>query len=205
MLPAGEKVLWQGSPDWKPLAVTRFHVRKLVVYFALILAARMAAQAADGVEIATAFRGAWPLIALSVIAVGLVTLMAWLTARTAVYTVTDKRVVMRIGIVLTLTLNLPYKRMEGAGLKLHTGPTGDIALQLLAGERVAYLHLWPHARRWHFTRPEPTLLCVPEAQAVAQTLSQAWAAACHGGEAVRPASSAGDNAAPERAPTLATR
>ena len=43
--------------------------------------------------------------------------MAWLSARNTVYTITDRRVVMRIGIVLTLTFNLPFKRIAAAGLQ----------------------------------------------------------------------------------------
>jgi len=30
-LPAGERIVWQGSPDWKQLAVHAFHVRKIAV------------------------------------------------------------------------------------------------------------------------------------------------------------------------------
>ena len=37
-LPAGERVLWQGKPDWKRLANEAFHVRQVAVYFALMLA-----------------------------------------------------------------------------------------------------------------------------------------------------------------------
>ena len=51
---------------------------------------------------------------LSVISLGILSLMAWLTASTAMYTLTNKRVVMRIGIVLTLTYNLPLRLLAGA-------------------------------------------------------------------------------------------
>jgi hypothetical protein len=97
---------------------------------------------------------------LAAIAVGLVSLIAWFTARTTVYTLTDKRVVMRIGIVLTMSLNLPLRRVEAADLKT-TGRQGDISLRLLKPDHIAYLHLWPHARAWRLARPEPTLLCLP--------------------------------------------
>ena len=36
-LPAGERLLWQGSPDWKSLAVHVFHVRTLAVYFGVMM------------------------------------------------------------------------------------------------------------------------------------------------------------------------
>jgi len=201
-LPEGEHVLWQGTPDWKLLAVTRFHVRKVAVYFAILLLARVAALMSDGMPLAAALSGTLVLGSLAVVALALLTYLAWYTARTTVYTLTDRRVVMRIGIALTISLNLPLKRMEGAALALFDGGRGDIALTLLPGDRVAYLHLWPHARRWRFTRTEPTLLCLPDAQAVAQRLTEAWAA-IHG-TAARPAQAAA-GAAGALAPTLATR
>jgi hypothetical protein len=34
-------------------------------------------------------------------------------ARTTLYTLTDRRIVMRIGVVLTLTLNLPLRQIAG--------------------------------------------------------------------------------------------
>ena len=48
-LPDGEAIVWQGTPDWKQLAVHAFHVRKIAIYFATPLealansAARLAA------------------------------------------------------------------------------------------------------------------------------------------------------------------
>ncbi len=42
--------------------------------------------------------------------------MAWLSARSTVYTLTDRRMVMRMGIVLTVTFNLPFKRIAAADM-----------------------------------------------------------------------------------------
>jgi Bacterial PH domain len=200
-LPEGEQVLWQGAPDWKLLAVKRFHVRKVAVYFAILLAARVAALMSDGMPLAAALSGTLVLGSLAVVALGLLSYLAWYTARTTAYTLTNKRVVMRIGIALTISLNLPLKRVESAALADFGGGRGDIAIKLLPGDRVAYLHLWPHARRWHFTRTEPTLLCLPDAAAVAQRLTEAWAGV--NGQPARAAAAAGP--ATPLQPTLATR
>jgi hypothetical protein len=105
-------------------------------------------------------------------------LLARWVARTTVYTVTDRRVVMRVGVVLTVTFNLPLRRIEGARLHLHGDGAGDIALVLDAEDRIGYLHLWPHVRPWRVTRTEPMLRAVPQAQAVARLLADALAAAC---------------------------
>jgi len=36
-LPAGEQVLWQGHPDFREIAKSAFHIRKIAIYFLLIL------------------------------------------------------------------------------------------------------------------------------------------------------------------------
>lgn len=176
-LPAGERLLWQGAPDWHALARRAFHVRKLALYFAAVLVARAAVVLADGGDAAAALRAVVLLAPLALLAIGIALGLAWLTARTTVYTLTDRRLVMRIGIVLTVTYNLPLRRIASAGLRLDRDGHGDLPLALLPGDKIAFLHLWPHARPWCFARPEPMLRSVPDAAAVAQRLSAAWSAA----------------------------
>ena len=36
-LPAGERMIWQGKPDWRALALRAFHVRKVAIYFGVLL------------------------------------------------------------------------------------------------------------------------------------------------------------------------
>jgi len=176
-LPANEKLLWQGSPDWRLLARRAFHLRKLALYFAVLVLLRAAFVFDDTGSIAAALRATLGPLALAAIALGLIALMAWLSARSTVYTLTDRRVVMRIGIVLTLTFNIPHKRIAAAGLHLDSNGCGDLPLTLLPPDRIALLHLWPHARPWHVSRPEPMLRCVPDAAGVAKLLTQAWSEA----------------------------
>lgn len=174
-LPAGERILWQGAPDWRALARHGFHVRKLAVYFGAILAARFAFQLSNGANVPDALLATMWLLPLAAMAVGMATLMAWLSSRTTVYTLTDQRVVMRVGIVLSLTFNLPFKHMSAAALHALSHGTGDIALALDDSTQIAYIHLWPHARPWQVRHTQPMLRAVPDAAAVAQMLTQAWA------------------------------
>jgi hypothetical protein len=102
--------------------------------------------------------------------------MAYWSATEALYTLTNRRIVMRIGIVLTVTFNLPYKTLGSAGLRLYKDGTGDIPIQISSEDKIAYFHLWPHARPWHLATPEPMLRCVPEAKKVAAILTEAWIA-----------------------------
>ena len=173
-LPAGEHILWQGAPDWWQLAVHAFHVRKLTFYFAAMLAVQAAMLQAGQRPLAA------PLTlsaGLAVLALGLLALTAWFSARTTLYTLTNRRVVMRVGIVLTLTFNLPLRQIAGASFKAQGGGFGDLALTLKGPDRIAWAHLWPHARPWALRQPQPTLRCVPQAQAVGERLQQSWQAA----------------------------
>jgi hypothetical protein len=92
------------------------------------------------------------------------------------YTITDRRVVMRIGVALPVTFNIPFSVISGAGLRDLGGGRGDIALRLLDGNRIAYLVLWPHVRPWRLNATEPMLRAIPDAQKVAMILSDALAA-----------------------------
>lgn len=177
-LPAGESILWQGSPAWRVLAAEAFHVRAITGYFAVLLMLRAGFTWSDTGSLADTARAVAWLLPLFAFAVAMLLGMAWLAARTSVYTLTNRRVVLRVGIVLTLTFNLPLQRLAGAGLRVdpRTGH-GDIPLQLAGNDKIAYVHLWPHARPWRGARPEPMLRSIENAAAVAGLLGQAWAAA----------------------------
>jgi hypothetical protein len=175
-LPAAEKMLWQGSPDWKATAIHVFHVRKIAVYFAIILVVRAATELSFGGSFGQALLSATWLLPLAIAAIGMITVFAYLTAKTAVYTITDRRLVMRVGIVLTLTFNLPFSRIASASMKQLPGGTGDIPVALMGDDKIAYVHLWPHAKPWKLAKPEPAMRCVPDAAKVANLLTQAWSA-----------------------------
>ena len=128
----------------------------------------------SGADNLTIVAGVLLVAGLGLTAMAALGLLAWLTARTTAYTLTDRRVVMRIGIVLTLTFNLPLKQIQTAGLLLSTKGFGDIPLALSGGNRIGYINLWPHARPWRLANPQPMLRCIPQAQAFAAQLQQAW-------------------------------
>jgi len=183
-LPRGERLLWQGSPDGNILAIEALHWRKLAVYFAVLLAWRAEnVLSGGGSAVQAAIAAAW-LLPLAAFAIGIALTLATLIRRTTVYTLTDRRVVMRIGIVLTMTLNLPHRQIDGAALHAGRDGHGDIALQLAPGVRIGYVHLWPHARPWQVRWPQPMLRAVPQAAQVAALLADALRATAIG--AARP-------------------
>lgn len=202
-LPRDETLVWQGAPDWRALAIRAFHVRKLALYFAALMAVHAALSLQGGQGVADILRGLVIPLALAGVALGLVSLLAWLSARSTLYTLTDRRVVMRIGIVLTITFNLPLKRIVSADLRTAPRGSADIALRLdEASPGIAWLTLWPHARPWHIGRAQPMLRCVPEGERVAAMLTRCWAGH-HGAAAARPAAASGDAALAGGQPALA--
>jgi hypothetical protein len=111
---------------------------------------------------------------LAVVGLLLIGLLAYWSATTTMYTLTNRRIVMRVGIVLTVTFNLPYKSLKSADLKLYKDGTGDIPMQIATEDKIAFSHLWPHVRPWRLAKPEPMMRCVPEAKQVAVLLTEAW-------------------------------
>lgn len=203
-LPLGERMLWQGAPDTRLLALRVFHVRKVAAYFAVVGGLQIASALADGEGLREALGGLALLVSVAVLAMGLLVLLAHLSARSTLYTLTDRRVVMRVGIVLTMTFNLPFTRIACAGLRLHRDGSGDLPLELREAS-IGYAHLWPHARPWRLAKPEPMLRCVPDALRVGRLLADAWAQ--HTGGAARPvnlpADQAGSRLRPDGQPALA--
>lgn len=173
MLPKGERMLWQGSPRWQDLAVHAFHVRKVIWYFAGLTLLAGAIRFMEGESISAAARPFQWLMPMGLLAATLLTVLAYLSARTTVYSITSKRLVMRIGMALPVTINLPFAQIDGAALRLFANGTGDIPLKVTAKERIAYLLLWPHARPFHFAHPQPCLRCIARADDVANLLAAA--------------------------------
>ncbi len=176
-LPANEHILWQGAPDWRLLANEALHVRKLAIYFAVLLSCRALVVVSDGGSVLQAAMAVLWLLPLAALAVGMLAFVAWLMGRNAVYTVTNRRVVMRVGIVLTITFNLPFSAIDSASVRIDPNGSGDLVLFLSNTAKIAYVHLWPHARPWRIKHPEPMLRAIPDVQRVASLLSEALAAA----------------------------
>jgi hypothetical protein len=184
-LPAGERILWQGRPKAAGIAIRALHVRLVGLWFVGLalwsgLPAAMEGGLAAGIGATGTTLGA------ACAAVGLAAFLGWLCARTTTYTITNRRIVMQVGIALPMTLNLPYAMVSDAGLRVFADGSGDLPVRLRAGTRIAYLHLWPHARPWRVSEPQPMLRAVPEAQNVAAILAAAIAAERTPEESARP-------------------
>lgn len=173
VLPQGEQMLWQGSPQWWSLALRAFRLREVGVYFALLMAWRLVSSLMAGGSVLAALEYAADLLPLALGACAILAGIAYISARTTMYTITSQRVVMRYGMAIPLVLNIPFSRIETAALGAHREGTGSIPLKLHKGERIAYLVLWPHARPGYYRSPEPMLRCLPDGEKAANVLRRA--------------------------------
>jgi hypothetical protein len=173
LLPQGETMLWQGSPEWRALAISAFHVRKVAAYFTLLLVWQMISAWRDGAGAAeTAMLGVW-IVLLAAAAIGILCMLAYFYARGTIYTLTSKRIVIRTGLALPVTLNLPLSLIDTASVGRQSGGTGSIALAVTKPYRIAWLVLWPNVRPWTFTNPQPLLRCLANVGSVASILARA--------------------------------
>lgn len=171
-LPADEHILWQGSPDPRRLAREALNLRWVAGYFALLTVWRIGASTAD-FPLGVSVMHGLPFVVAGVIACAILYGIAYVQARATVYTLTNKRVAMRIGAALTMTLNLPYTQIGNASLETKRGGTGTLAFELIGESRISYLMSWPHVRPWHTARCQPALRCIPDAARVAAIFADA--------------------------------
>ena len=212
-LPEGERILWQGSPTWTVLARRAWHADVVALYFGALLLWRIGTVLSDGGGLVDVLRSLTWLVPLFATGLALLLALARMSAQSTVYTLTNRRVVMRVGIVLTVTYNLPLTCIDGASLRsLGRSGHGDLVLALQRDTRIAWLQLWPHVRPWKVARPQPMLRSLADVREVSALLGEAWARANGTGQQVRatpaasPAAGQGERAAPGRAnPILATQ
>ena len=172
-LPPGETLLWQGSPSWNATASRVLHIRAVSGYFVAILLIRVIGGRIEAQDWHTILIS---LLWLSAAGIGTIAFLAWVARMIAggtIYSVTSRRIVMRFGIVIPLTVNIPFAIVRSAALKVYPDGTGDIPLQIGGNGRIAYPHLWPHARPWALSNPEPMLRGIRDADSAAGILASA--------------------------------
>lgn len=174
-LPAGEVLLWQGAPAWTEIAQRVFLIRWVVGYFLLLAGWEILSAALQGGSIVTSFGSAAILLAVGGFGIGILALLAKVAAKTSVYSITSRRLVLRVGIALPITINIPFAAIATADLRNRKGGHGDIVMELLPSHRISWIALWPHCAGWSFGRPKPMLRGVADAARVARILGEAVA------------------------------
>ncbi|MFD0858457.1 photosynthetic complex putative assembly protein PuhB [Roseovarius aquimarinus] len=171
-LPEGEHILWQGRPSTWRLAREAWKLNWIAGYFTLLAVWRVGVSSTQ-LPLGEAMTHAVPFVVIGALCCLILLGLAAISARSTVYTLTNKRVGMRIGAALTMTLNLPYTQIGSASLERKRSGHGTIAFELLGGTRLSYLMTWPHVRPWYMARTQPALRCIPNAAHVAEIFAEA--------------------------------
>jgi hypothetical protein len=175
-LPAGETLLWQGSPQWKSLAIRAYQVRKVAIYFCVLVLWRIAVGISNHHTVAAIAGSSVFLLVLGAVAIGVLSLLGYLNARSTVYSITSRRVLLRHGVAVPLTMNIPFNQIESADLRTFADGTGDISLRTAREQRIGYLITWPHLRPGQITHPSPCFKALTDAAHAARLLAAALAA-----------------------------
>lgn len=196
-LPEGERLRWQGAPKWAALAVRAFHVRTVAIYFGILIVFRVGYVLTAGESMKVALLSGLWLLLLCLMAIGILALMAWAFSRSTIYSITDRRIVIRFGVALPMAVNIPFKAIQSAGMRRYGDGVGDIPLALGNGHSVNYLILWPNVRPWKIFDAQPMLRCVPDVERVAGILADALRTAT-GNDGSEAARAQGDGSGSER-------
>lgn len=172
-LPAGERVIWQGKPSFKGLALRSFHIREVALYFGVLMLWKLWSTWSHSGSLGEAANSVLWLVIPAVSAIAVLAGLAWLFRRAACYTITTKRVLFQFGVALPMTMNIPLSKIANAALKTYRDGSGDIPLGVCDPKRVSYVLLWPHIRPWRLRTPEPMFRALPDAAMAAARLSEA--------------------------------
>lgn len=170
--PRGEVILWQGRPHWWRLTVASLNLWWVVGYFVCLGLWRFV-SVIDVFTLSRAIAVSVPFLILGGITALMLMIVGYVQARSTVYTITNRRVAMRVGAALTVTLNVPFTQIENASVARGKSGTGNIALDTVGHTPFSFLVLWPHARPWHFAKPQPTLRSIPNVTEVSDVLAKA--------------------------------
>jgi len=186
-LPEGEHILWQGSPSPLRLARDALGLTWVAGYFVLLTIWRVGVSSTF-VPMDQALAHGVPFLVVGALCCLLILGLATMQAKSAVYTLTNKRVAMRVGAALTMTLNLPYTQIGNAGLDVKKSGHGTLAFELIGDTRFSYMMTWPHVRPWYMSKTQPAFRSIPDAHAVAEIFAQAAEARVHEPKVARAAS-----------------
>ncbi len=172
-LPEGERILWQGRPQARAIARRLMKTHWIALYFLGIAVFAFVSGLQDGRDLGSILISTAALGIFGAIVIGLVELYAWGVAKTSLYTITERRLVLRVGVALSVSVNLPFAVVASADMKAGGDGVGDIALHLARGSEVSWFMLWPHVLTFKRGKAAPLLRCLPEVTAVAEILGVA--------------------------------
>lgn len=171
-LPDGEGVLWHGRPEARALSRYLFRWPLVAAYFAVFALLPMFTTAQAGASVAQIALSPVLLLPFAIPVAAVMAVSVWLLARTSTYVITDKRVILQVGVAFTRTVNIPLALIADVAERERAYGV-DLALTLRRPNKIAWLAIWPHARSKHFSNPRPMLRGLPPESPAAGTLVDA--------------------------------
>ncbi|MEM7775248.1 MAG: photosynthetic complex putative assembly protein PuhB [Pseudomonadota bacterium] len=174
-LPEDETILWSGSPEAWRFGHHVFRTRLVFAFFVVLAASSIFSGLNHGAEtwrIALTFA---TLLSVGAAIVGFAMCFGWLMAINTVYTITNKRLVIRHGVTMPMAINVPFSKVANAAAKIRDDGNGDVSLSLLDGNRLALYAAWPHNRPWSWQGTAPAIRCVADAAVAARVLADSLA------------------------------
>ena len=113
------------------------------------------------------------MLTLAGVAIAILIGLSLLYAKTTIFTITSRRLVMRFGIALPMVVNIPLRHVISADMRSYKDGSGDILLTVAPHKSVSYIILWPHVRPWRFIAAQPALRCMADPHSAAAALAAA--------------------------------
>ncbi|MEM6679001.1 MAG: photosynthetic complex putative assembly protein PuhB [Pseudomonadota bacterium] len=176
LLPKGERILWQGSPSWKALTFRGFTTRLFLLWFALVLGWNLINVLTGDLAFAAALSTVALQAVLVAVAMGVLAAMAYASAGQTIYTVTNRRVVLRFGLAMDISVNLPFTQIGRLDMARRWDGTTDLVLGLTGEHPLGIWHVWPNSKPWAWRKPAPMLRALPDGERVARLLGEALVA-----------------------------
>jgi hypothetical protein len=183
--PEGEQVLWSGSPlKWR-LGPHVFRTKWVLVLFAILAVSSIFSGLNHGAGFTRIAVTCATMLFLGGLIAVFFNVLGWLIAINTIYTITNKRLVIRHGVTLPMTINVPFAKVARADAKVRRDGTADISLALLDGNRLSIFAIWPHNRPWSWQGPQPAMRMVPDGGRVANILVNALTRELNAGAEIR--------------------
>ena len=175
-LPADEVLIWQGRPEANAIATRAMRLWYVVAYLLGLVVLRTGYLIMGGAPISEwSALLAWQSLA-SLFIVGLIAGLSALYGKTTIYSLTNRRLILRTGAAVPIHVNFPLEQIASADLKVFPDGTGDIALTLENSDKLYWLLLWPNVRSWWVRPLQPLLRGLRDFELAASALASAASA-----------------------------
>ncbi len=175
-LPADEMLIWQGRPEATAIATRAMYLWYVVAYLLGLAVFRTGFLVMSDAPLSEwSALLAWQLLA-SLFIVGIILGLAAVYGKSTIYTLTNRRLILRTGAAVPIHVNFPLEQIAAADLTVFSDGTGDIALKLDNSDKLYWLLLWPNIRSWWVRPLQPLLRGLRDFELAASALASAASA-----------------------------